>query len=467
MYRACPSFVLATLLHVTLAVVSCGRSTSESIQPTKRATPPNVVLISIDTLRADHVGTYGYGRPTSPRIDEFAEKAVVFERAYGASYHTADSHMSLFTSVYPSVHRIRNLNDPSLSVRRLSERIPTFTEALQHAGYTTVGFHGGGNVSPEYGFDRGFDIYLRAQTSDEPMEWLTQDPTQPFFLFFHTYHLHDPYTPSPPFDKLHDPGYEGSMISDRAVFDSIVNEQGFVAARDEYWKQVDPENSEDLQHVIALYDGEINEADLFVMELVDEALRLFPDTIVIITSDHGEEFFEHGRFLHDQLYEECLRVPLIIKMPWLDQGLRIATPVSLIDIAPTVLSLLEIPAPNTFQGTALLDERDKPRSDRTIFSEKLFSEDPAPGDPRNLALISTRWKVIQANNTRLFDLQNDPDERNDISPLLPMAEYESAIDSFSLHNDELFSRYHFGIDEQRETLSEEQIEALRQLGYLE
>ena len=191
-------WILAGLL---LAMSAC-RAPPEVGSP-YACTDCNLLLISIDTLRADHLGTYGYSQETSPNIDEWARQSVVFERAFSTAEKTTDSHMSIFTGLHPSSHRILNTNDPALAFR-LPESIETLTEVLKAADFATGGFHGGGNVDGSYGFDRGFDVYRQTQKFfthpskkvDLALQWLEERQAERFFLFFHTYFVHDPYIPT-------------------------------------------------------------------------------------------------------------------------------------------------------------------------------------------------------------------------------------------------------------------------------
>lgn len=470
--------VRAAVWAVSGAVVALAASVVAVLAPTgcrgNQAQPANILVISIDTLRADHLGVYGYGRDTSPKIDAFGAQAVVFERAYATCYHTADSHMSIFTSQYPSVHRVQNATDPNQPLVVLSSLIPTFTEVLSEHGYRTVGFHGGGNVGGGYGFARGFDSYTyAADRVDAALEWLEQndDHERPFFMFFHTYHTHDPYTPLPPYDSLYDPDYTGDVNADKARFDAVIAEQGFVRARELFWDAVDPEDPSDLAHVIALYDGEINEVDLQIGRLLDLVGARFSNTVVVLLSDHGEEFYEHGRFLHNQLYEECLRVPLIIRAPGLGSPGRVGEWVSLIDIAPTVLDLVGIEAPTSFRGRSLRGVIDGNDSRAEVFAEKIWETAEnrlQESTPRHMALYSHGLKGIMKESLELYELGSDPGEQHDLGGDSPAAvKIVRRLNELTAENNRRMTSFYPNGDAAGHQLSEEEIEQLKALGYLE
>lgn len=456
---------LGAAATVVLVTVGCGL---------RRAAPTNVLLISIDTLRADHLGIYGYARNTSPNIDAFAEQGIVFERAYSTCFFTADSHMSVFTSQYPSVHRVQNVADPREPLVVLSDLVPTVTEVLSEHGYLTVGFHGGGNVDGAFGFARGFDSYTYAgDRVDAAIEWLEQhdDRDRPFFMFYHTYHTHDPYTPLAPYDSLYDPDYAGNVVGDKKRFDAVIAEHGFTRARDLFWDAVDPEDPRDLAHVIALYDGEINEVDLQIQRLLRVVSTLFPNTALVLLSDHGEEFFEHGRFLHSQLYEECLRVPLIIRAPGLPSPRRISEPVSLLDVAPTLLDLvgIETPVPE-FQGTSLRGVIERTETRNEVFAEKVWGESEnrlEESAPRHMALYTQGFKGIMKTSLELYDLRADPGEQHDLGVENTVGPgMVSRLKELTADNNRRMTLFYPNGEADGHRLTDSEIERLRALGYL-
>lgn len=376
----------------------------------------SLVLVSIDTLRADHLGCYGYGRNSSPNIDRMAGDGIIFERAHAASYVTADSHMSIFTSLYPSVHGVKNAGAENRRAQRLHPNIKTLPEILREAGYATGAITGGGNVAADFGFDRGMDSYQVVWEIDAAVEQATrfveQHQNAPFFLFFHTYHVHDPYLPGPRTPQFFEGSYKGKIMVDGDRLRSLQKDGSFAEQRRAYWSLVNRDDPDDLAYLVSLYDGEIWEADHHLGKLFRFIRLSVPDAVIVVTSDHGEQFLEHGDVLHNDLYQELLHVPLIIAGRRLASGIRIRTPVSLIDLAPTALDLLGLPAIPQFQGRSLaptLQGRDRGRD---IFSEKAG---------RKTALLANGSKLIVSVNRlpELYDLNSDAGERNDLTSDVP------------------------------------------------
>jgi arylsulfatase A-like enzyme len=306
------------------------------------------VLISLDTLRADHLGCYGYARPTSPFLDRLAERAVLFENAIVQYPSTLTSHMSIFTGLYPAEHGVY----PPDSV--LAPAIETLPEAFRRAGYRTAGFTEGGFVHGRFGFRRGFDVFAARdrRDSDEVERTFARgrrflrglEGGERFFLFIHTYAVHAPYDPPEEYRRLFWPGEPppGAFPPTGPEL-SRVNALGETlpdAVRD-YFK--------------ALYDAEIRRLDdvlrRFFAEL--DELGLADDTTVVVTSDHGEEFGEHGKLNHTQLYREVLRAPLLIVHPDLAAGRRHAPPVESVDLAPTLYELARVKPRGAPSGASL------------------------------------------------------------------------------------------------------------------
>ncbi len=280
---------------------------------------PNVVLVSLDTLRAKSVSTYGSPRPTMPQLDELVARAgTVFDRAYTTAPHTLPAHLSAFTSLY-----VASLG-PVGPMARLPDDVATLPERLRDAGYDTGAFTEDGFVVPSVGFRRGFATYREntspnvheplgqaAKTFRDAIDWLGPRRDHPTFLFAHTYEVHFPYTPAPPYDTAFASAAE---LHDPIAVDLLRYEQEARHLDDE------------LRAFLDAIDG----------------LGLGGDTLLVVMADHGEEFMEHSQRRHGlQLYEESIHVPLMIRFPGVvPAGLRVGTPVSLIDIAPTILDLV-------------------------------------------------------------------------------------------------------------------------------
>ena len=351
----------------------------------------NVILISIDTLRADHLSCYGYERPTSPFMDSLAARGVQFEHAISQVPGTLPSHMTMLTGLLPAEHDVF----PPDGV--LSEKIPLVAELAAEAGIRTAGFTEGGYVSGRYGFSRGFERFSDAHrglnTDFEDglfrgLEFLKSvRPGQQYFLFLHTYSVHDPYTPPLPYAAKY---LDRQMPSETELSEPIspgYDLEDLTAARDEARmtrqrlandfvagvlppgapKPTGPTLSgfnrgdvavpvEAIPVYQALYDGTINYVDdllrAFENRLVD--LGLDESTTIIITSDHGEEFLEHGRLAHEQVYDECLHVPLIFYGSEVAPGAKIQNLVMTVDLAPTILELLGVAPPRKMTGRSLV-----------------------------------------------------------------------------------------------------------------
>lgn len=444
-----------------IAIIACDSTP-------RRADPDafNVVMISIDTLGADHVGLYGYPRDTTPNLDRFAAGAIVFENAYSTAPKTPESHMSMFTSLYPSVHGVFTITDPS-KLNVLDDRIVTFPEILQQHGYTTVGFHAGGLVNGQLGFSRGFDEYRRGKQMDAEA-WLQEHGTErKFFLFFHTYRVHDPYTPRPPYDRRFDPDYDGPIVHDMKRLKEIARSKKW-GYKQVFWDRVDKNDPEAVAHIAALYDGEIAAMDKDLPELLTAIDRHAPRTIVIFLSDHGEEFGEHGKFRHEQLYSELLHVPFIIWHPDRPNGNRISERVSLLDLAPTILEMLSIQPHTEFQGRSLMTVIDGDSGARPIFSESPLQN--------ILAFVNDEQKLIATDDREeLYDLRNDPKERrnlidaNESDGPEPTPETVAGLRAgmTRLVQQNLSLRSELGIQGASEKPSDAVVDQLRALGYLE
>ncbi|MCP2520150.1 sulfatase [Candidatus Aminicenantes bacterium AC-335-K20] len=303
----------------------------------------NVILISVDTLRADHLGCYGYKRNTSPNIDKLAEEGVLFLNSFAPSPWTLPSHISLMTSLNNFNHGVYYED------QKLKTSILTLAQILRNNGYFCSAFTGGGLVSGIYGFYRGFDSYredvgavFHRDSAERVYKavyyWLNSNKDKKFFLFLHTYQPHDPYfSPYP---------YNMTYLSENAKW-RYINLKGYLGGNSGIYKSLLPEER---QNIIDLYDGEIKYVDDCLIKPLINILKkfnLYDRTLIIFMSDHGEEFFEHGGWEHGHaLYNESIKVPLIIKFPFSKfKGKRIKKIARLIDIMPTILDELGLEYP--------------------------------------------------------------------------------------------------------------------------
>jgi arylsulfatase A-like enzyme len=396
---------------------------------TEKTALTNIILISIDSLRSDHLGSYGYERNTSPNIDKLAEDGILFENTISTTTWTLPAHISMLTGLLPEVHQV--INDGN----RLSEQVRLCSEILKERGYVTTAFVSGPYMHSEFGFNRGFDFYddhtiyhptLRDSHSgitspkinSRVKAWLKRYHTNSFFLFVHYWDVHYDYTPPPPFDMMFDPDYKGDITGE--------NFEG-------YPNPIEPSMSKrDLEHIIALYDGEIAFTDLHIGRLFAylKELKIYDKTLIILTADHGDEFFEHGNKGHRKtLFDETLKVPLIIKLPsnqW--NGKRIKKHAQIIDIVPTFLSHLSFNVNTEFQGINLL----------SAIADK-------PDNPDNLrfADLHGKLKCVRTNEMKfiinldtpdkmnLFMLESDKAEKYDValsSPILVKTMHEALVE---------------------------------------
>jgi arylsulfatase A-like enzyme len=319
----------------------------------------NLLLISIDTLRPDVLGVYGGKRGATPRIDTLARRAIVFDNAWTHTPKTAPAHMSMFTGLPPSVHGVGNLN--TSGAQRLPASIRTLSEVLQDAGFATGGFTGGGNVKGSLGFDRGFDVFDDENDAfgaklERVRPWIEKADAsgQPWYCFVHTYHTHDPYFPEPAWMKRFvKPGYDGKILSTRAAIQAAIEAgddlaptmKGHEKITWNYWYRVNEKSPKDLAHLFDLYTAGVAHMDKLVGDFLERLERkgLLDDTIIVFTSDHGEEFGEHGEVRHDQLWVECAHVPMLLCLPGaLHGGTRIPEVVRHIDLTPSLLDLLDV-----------------------------------------------------------------------------------------------------------------------------
>jgi len=313
---------------------------------------PNIVLISVDTLRADHLGTYGYARATSPNVDALARRGVTFERATSPSSWTLPAHASLLSGVSPYRHGAIS------EATRIRDDVPLLAELLRAHGYHATALVNAPFVGRDYGFARGFASFDQrfdrrradvAQRHAAILDALARlEP--PFFLFLHYMDVHTPYRPPAEFNRFAKDQRSGQVLRDLGVA-SVLDLQR--AAR----KGPLAMSQADRDRLVDLYDGEILALDAHLGELLRRLDERFPDTVVVLTSDHGEEFLEHGGFGHgDTLYEEVLHVPMIVAGPGVASGARVATVVSLVDVVPTLLDRVGAPLPAGLDGRSVLAE---------------------------------------------------------------------------------------------------------------
>jgi arylsulfatase A-like enzyme len=362
----------------------------------ERGATPDVVLYVIDTLRRDRLGAYGYDRPVSPHIDDFARQATVFERGVGQSSWTKPSVASMLTGLWPPAHGAIGGH------HRLPERIETLAERLRAAGYETASFVTNPNAGPEFGFAQGVDHFWvdkkahGDRVNEEVLTWLDgRDGDGPFFLNVHTMEPHAGYKPVEPY---------------RSRFAPTADEM-------KPWRPRWRWPVENLPFFSDLYDGEIAQIDAAFGALV-AALRergRFDSALVAVLSDHGEEFQEHSNWRHGRmLYRETLNVPIVVKHPHQRRGVRSEVPASHVDVLPTVLDATGLPTGEGLDGQSLAAAVERP----------VFSHLDAGRAPPQHSVIAGGWKLIlvygERGRTLLFDLRADPSEERNLADELPV-----------------------------------------------
>jgi arylsulfatase A-like enzyme len=417
--------LLKTAAAATLLLAGCG-------EPAPAADPPNILVFLADTLRADRLGCYGGPQQTSPRIDAFARQGIRFAHATAPSPYTSPSHASLFTSMDPAVHGVWNrvlLPSGEPIFPRLAEGSTTLAEALAAAGYQTAAIADGGNVSEARGFAQGFQHFeskFRGARNrvDRALDWLEKcDPSKPFFLFLHTYQTHTPYLPDPVhLEKFADSDYQGPLreawegARKKASQGPIRN--AIKSIQKEFFRPLLPEEGspdpDDLEFLRALYDAEIAQMDQEFGRLLDHlvARGLDENTILVFTSDHGEEFWEHGVYGHHQVYEPTVHIPLIWRIPG-NLGNRVREDsAGLIDLMPTLLDFASVAHPPRLQGKSLDPLGAEAPPGRVLFSEANWPE-------AQIAWREDQHKVLlfpdSQRRPEAFDLALDPGEINDLS----------------------------------------------------
>jgi len=409
-----------------------------------RAEAPNIILITVDTTRADRMGFLGCKKGLTPNLDVLARQGVVFEKAYSQAPLTPVSHATIFTGTYPQFHTVTDFGHP------LPALLPFVPEILQKTGYRTAAFIGSlildpkANMAP--GFDRGFDFFdagfhpKRGPTEDRyhsverragdvvghAIGWMNKNRQSPFFIWIHLYDPHAPYDPPAPFDK-------------RFADD---------------------------------YDGEIAYADSALGKLFSYLRQrgLYDRALIAMMSDHGESLGAHGESMHGIfLYDETIRVPLVFKLPGdLLAGRRVGSRVRLVDVAPTLLSMLSLPLPPTFQGESLvplmkpsMKSGQKPTADLPAYAETDYPH-RAFGWSSIRSMRTGKYLFVRAPRRELYDESRDQGAEHNLAVTSPaVAEtLQAQLDQFREHT----SSYH----EKPEpaSVSSEQSENLSALGYV-
>ena len=401
----------------------------------------NVILIQVDSLRADHVGIYGYNRNTTPNIDNFAKENILFTQAISQGTRSLTSHASFFTSQYPQVHGA-GMDRALKGLNPLDPSALTMAEVFKEQGYKTAAFVGERHLEPQYGLHQGFEVYnskgLSFNDSIPPaVKWLEENKNEKFFLFLQGYDLHIPYEAPEPFWHMFDPEYEG-ILHDLPFHDPyyetnptpLIKKDGNPVIEIE--DKVTPLTQRDIDHLIAHYDEEVLYADYKVGQFLDtlSEMGLYDNSIIVLFADHGETVGDnvyrpsepnpkgHSANIngHTTLTEEVIHVPLIIKSRIVESK-TIFVQAQLIDIFPTLLDLLDI-TPNQdlkkrLQGQSLVPAI-KGNADRD-FNTYTYGNRPI-----RKFIRTPRWKLLATPLAiRLYDLKNDPGETQNVQDQYP------------------------------------------------
>jgi arylsulfatase len=422
----------------------------------------NVILISIDTLRSDHLSSYGYPLKTSPNMDRIAREGVLFKNSIVQAPWTYPSHSSMLTSMYPSALGYKFPGNDDFSTE-IPSAATTLAEILKYNGYLTFSFNGGANVASRRGFSKGFSYYNEKWVSDIEVvyqnvtDWISSHQKDKFFLFFHTYEVHE-------FKK-----------TDHEIFSHTTLNNPDVLKRD-----------------IALYDSRIKLVDNY-LGLLDQFLKshkLKRKTLIIITSDHGIAFYEHGLFGHGfYLYDELLKVPLIFSLPSaLPKNMIVNKQVQIVDIMPTILDLLKIPNRVPLAGKSLRPFFEGKEEERTAFSEATYfdphvkAQNPTSIRTNQHKYIEYEGSDLNKNNTSsengtkskrmpttdFFDLTKNPQEKEDqqLNDQTKLTEFSNQIKNFKRENSKKFHSFKKLEKNTNKGLQSDVRKRLQALGYL-
>lgn len=415
MKRGWPGPLAAFLLLAGLIILT---ATGCSPAPDEQ---PSIVLITLDTLRADHLGCYGYTRARTPNLDSFAGSALRFDNTFSTINTTLASHAAMMTGKHPQALGVPRNSFP------LSPDIPTIAELLGSNGYRTAAFVSCSALTSRMGLARGFETYdetfdlsaadqeqRRAEsTTAAALRWLERNSNRPFFLWVHYFDPHFPYEPPAPFDTMYDNGYQGPA-------------DGSMDYLEKLWQNRLSPARADLQRLVDLYDGEIAYLDHCLGPLLDELGRpgLKERTLVAVTADHGEHLTERRlKFYHgNYVYQPSIRVPLLIRFPGVAARTgTVSETVQTIDLFHTLLGAAGVQAKNRGRSQDLSG----PLVPRPAFAEASRPwnvEDSNPSQYQNLQkasmVVRYPWKLVVTpwrRQVELYNLQQDPAERNNLA----------------------------------------------------
>jgi len=409
---------------LALAALACSPGPSAEPEP-----PPLVVLVSLDTLRADRLELYGYERETAPRLTELAAEATVFETTLAQAAQTLVSHKSMFTGKAPlrlvrevtnaGLEQLRGIAEPhDFLVNSLVAAEGRLATDLSGAGYRTAAFVDGGWMKKGMGFEAGFESFDDsggglAGILPRALDWLDAAPTEPAFLFLQTYDVHCPYATREPYDSRFCADHGAHLDLAEACPKSHLHRMQL--------------SEVDRRAVRDHYDGGIASADAWLGELLDHLRHggRFEEALIIVTSDHGEGLGDHGQYGHGGLYLEQLLVPLVVKFPasWGIEAGRVASPVELVDLYPSLLEACGLAIPDGLDGRSWMpDVLGEGEARRYLAAQTTFREWRAGESETSLtrrALVEPeRWLLIHdsaAGTLEAYDLAADPACERDVA----------------------------------------------------
>ncbi len=416
-----------------------------------------MVIITIDALRADHLSLYGYKYRTSPEMDKFASKALVYENAFCAIPKTSASLASMLTGLHPTILKIK----PNLGTLR--EEFLTLAEALKAKGYITAASVFNGNLDRGFGFAQGFDYYDEVWKRDNDKEkspaliteyalnFISKNKGKKFFLWLHYIDPHAPYQPSQKWVSQQEQGFDIRKREKKVV----------VGAGEWVHLNMHPYSG----YYIARYDGEIRKVDFYVGKVLAQLKNegLLGNTMVFISADHGEELGEHGLFFdHGPLpFNSSIRIPMIVYLPW-ERPRRIKNPVSLMDITPTVGEILGIKFPYKLTGKSLL----RPTKRRKLLI--LALQGNAIIDfPQKMVFVGRKAQMeLGLEPYYLFNISSDPLEKNPLPLITLKTSRLTRLRDRMLHLYIRRSREFKGTKGKRRGISKKTLENLKSLGYV-